>query len=55
MKFIGLAAPSGVSEQPMTNYETLTGANNRALYCREEEPGANYWVGVEGGLTRMMQ
>lgn len=49
--FAGMAAPSGVPDQPMGEEETLLGARNRAQYCREARPEASYWVGVEGGIT----
>jgi len=42
-------AESGVSDQPMSDAETLQGAANRALYCRQAIPEADYWVGLEGG------
>jgi inosine/xanthosine triphosphatase len=45
----GVAAPSGVSVQPMTDEETLQGAMNRAANARRAEPYAAYWVGIEGG------
>lgn len=46
----GVSVPSGVSDQPMTNEETLQGALNRATNAREKSPDANYWVGIEGGI-----
>lgn len=46
----GAAAPSGVSDQPMSSIETLIGAKNRVNYLREKWPGADYWVGIEGGI-----
>lgn len=46
----GVSAPSGVADQPIGDSETLKGAVNRAKYCKEQEPNANYWVGVEGGV-----
>lgn len=48
--FEGVSVPSGVSEQPMTNQETLTGATLRAGHARDKFPEANYWVGIEGGI-----
>jgi len=44
------AAPSGVSSQPRSNAETLTGARNRACHAAQERPDAEFWVGVEGGV-----
>lgn len=46
----GVAVPSGVSDQPMTNAETLQGALNRATNARNTSPDAEYWVGIEGGI-----
>jgi inosine/xanthosine triphosphatase len=42
--------PSGVSEQPCSNAETLHGAENRARLARSVFPQADYWVGIEGGV-----
>lgn len=49
LEVISCNAESGVSDQPMSDQETLQGAKNRALYCREASPAADYWVGIEGG------
>ena len=46
----GMSVPSEVSEQPMTDEETLRGAKNRATNAQNNEPSADYWVGIEGGL-----
>lgn len=48
----GVSVESGVSEQPLTDDETLTGASNRANHARSAEPEADYWVGLEGGLEQ---
>ena len=45
----GLKVPSGVSDQPMTDAETLQGAKNRAGNAHTTNPDSDYWVGVEGG------
>ncbi len=45
----GVAVPSGVSDQPMTDAETLTGAKTRAGNANTARTEADYWVGVEGG------
>lgn len=42
--------PSGVSNQPMSDLETLSGACNRVKTVRELHPDADYWVGIEGGV-----
>jgi len=49
-EFIGVSVPSGVSDQPMTEGETHTGAMNRIKNTKELIPDAHYWVGIEGGL-----
>lgn len=46
----GIAAASGVSDQPMTDAETLQGARNRAAAARVQRPDAEYWIGIEGGI-----
>ncbi len=46
----GVAVPSGVSDQPMSDAETFQGALNRARHARQHTPDAHYWAGVEGGL-----
>lgn len=46
----GVSVPSGVSDQPMTEEETLKGAINRANNAKKENPDADYWVGLEGGV-----
>jgi len=49
----GIAAPSGVSDQPMSDAETLRGAQNRVAYAKTQHPDADFWVGVEGGVQPM--
>ncbi len=49
-QFSGSPIPSGVSDQPMSDAETLRGAINRADTASEQYPEADYWVGLEGGL-----
>jgi inosine/xanthosine triphosphatase len=48
----GVSSKSGVSDQPMSDAETLTGARNRAEGVRNRYPDADYWVGIEGGVER---
>ena len=47
----GLSVPSGVSDQPMSDAETLRGAHQRAARARTARPDAAYWVGIEGGCA----
>ncbi len=51
----GVAVPSDVSDQPMSNKETLQGAINRATHAKNDFPNAKYWVGIEGGIEEMEQ
>lgn len=48
--FIGCAAQSNVSEQPMGSDETLRGAQNRLTHARALHPHADYWMAFEGGV-----
>jgi len=45
----GFSIPSGVSDQPMSDEETLQGAMNRANSAQQQFPNAHFWVGIEGG------
>lgn len=49
----GVSVASGVSDQPLTDAETLQGALNRAEAARAVAPHADYWVGIEGGCELM--
>lgn len=51
-QFAGFSAPSGVSDQPMSEEETLRGATNRAQNASKLHE-ADYWVGIEGGLEEI--
>ena len=46
----GFDVPSGVSDQPMSDKETLKGATNRANRVRELAPDVDYAIGIEGGI-----
>ena len=45
-----LAVPSGVRGQPLSSDETLQGAMQRVQTAMGQEPQADYWVGIEGGV-----
>jgi len=49
--FLTTEVGSGVTDQPMNDQETLSGARNRAANARKGCPEADWWVGLEGGLT----
>ncbi|GMI15939.1 hypothetical protein TrLO_g3330 [Triparma laevis f. longispina] len=47
----GFSAPSLVSDQPMTDSETLLGAKNRASAAANILPNCDFAVGLEGGIV----
>lgn len=47
----GVNVPSGVRDQPLGDDETLRGAHNRAANARALAPDADYWIGIEGGVS----
>ncbi len=49
----GVSVDSGVSDQPKTDDETLTGATNRAKAAAKAYPEADFWIGLEGGLDKV--
>lgn len=46
----GVAAASGVSDQPVGREETIAGALNRAKGAMEISPDSDFFVGLEGGV-----
>jgi inosine/xanthosine triphosphatase len=48
-----LSVESGVAEQPLSDEETLQGAINRANNAQDAFPDADYWVGIEGGVSEI--
>ena len=48
-EIVALAVPSGVSEMPMSDAETITGARNRARAARQTAH-ADFGIGLEGGV-----
>lgn len=48
----GVAAQSGVSDQPMSDEESIKGATNRAQQALKQT-SAEYGVGLEGGLQEI--
>lgn len=49
----GVSVTSGVSDQPLSEEETINGATNRALQAFQKCPHADFWVGIEGGIERI--
>lgn len=46
----GVSGVSGVSDQPMSNAETLQGARQRVESAHVAYPLADFWIGIEGGI-----
>ncbi len=53
IEFECVKSVSGVSDQPMSGEEMLTGAHNRIAYIREQVPDADYFIALEGGAEQM--
>ncbi len=50
-----VSVPSGVSNQPYSDQETITGAANRASRAAHVVPMADYWIGIEGGIQEWLE
>lgn len=50
IEITGVSVPSGVSDQPMSEAETMEGASNRVIKSIDLHPGFDYYVGLEGGV-----
>ena len=46
----GVSVESGVSDQPMSDAETLLGAESRVENARNQFSGFDFYVGIEGGV-----
>ena len=51
-QFEGVNISSDISDQPISNNETLKGAINRSNNAKIECMDADYWVGIEGGVEK---
>jgi inosine/xanthosine triphosphatase len=49
-EFRGVSTASGVSDQPASDEEALKGALQRVENASQLIPGADFWVGLEGGI-----
>jgi inosine/xanthosine triphosphatase len=47
----GVSVTVSVPAQPLGDAETLRGATERARNARSARPDADFWVGIEGGVT----
>jgi inosine/xanthosine triphosphatase len=52
-EFECVQAHSGINDQPMSDDETRTGAQGRVTHARELVPGADVYIGLEGGVEEM--
>lgn len=52
-ELVGKKTDSGVSDQPMTDDEAATGAENRAYNLRNTLPGHDLYLGLEGGVEKL--
>ena len=52
-QFEGVSISSDISDQPMSNNETLKGAINRSNNAKLECMDADYWIGIEGGVEKI--
>lgn len=52
LKFKGVKVTSGVKEQPLSDLEMFQGALNRAKTALSSIEGADFGVGIEGGLHK---
>lgn len=50
MVLLGGSVESGVSDQPMSDVETLLGAESRVKNAHDLFTGFDYYVGIEGGV-----
>ncbi len=50
VQILATAVPSGVGSQPVSDAETLAGAEERARGAQALVPHATFWVGIEGGV-----
>lgn len=51
LEFRSVSVPSGVANQPISDAETLRGAQNRVAAATALVPEAHFWVGLEGGIA----
>lgn len=52
LEVTGINAASEISDQPMTDHETLQGAKNRVKNARLQATNGDYFVGIEGGIDQ---
>ena len=50
IEVLGVSVESGVADQPMSDAETLSGAENRVRNAQLQYTGHDFYVGIEGGV-----
>lgn len=53
VRVLALQVESGISDHPTSASEALRGSINRIKYARKIKEGADYYVGIEGGLSEI--
>jgi len=51
-EIVSVNVDSEISDQPLSENETINGATNRARSAFKKVPGADFAVGLEGGLNK---
>jgi len=49
-ELMGISVESGVSDQPMSDAETMQGAEIRIKNAQVQFPGCDFYIGIEGGV-----
>ena len=52
---VGIEVDSGISNHPTNAFESIQGAINRVNAAKKANPGADYYVGIEGGLLNVSE
>jgi inosine/xanthosine triphosphatase len=47
-----VSVESGVSDQPLSDKESMEGANNRVNNAKKSFKSGDYWVGIEAGVEK---
>ncbi|MDO8487604.1 MAG: inosine/xanthosine triphosphatase [Candidatus Curtissbacteria bacterium] len=53
IKIVGVEVKSGISSQPMSDRQSIRGAINRAKQALKSIKGADFGVGMEGGIHKI--
>jgi inosine/xanthosine triphosphatase len=53
IEIIPVDVDSGAGDQPISDEATRLGARTRARRAKHKSPGAQFWVGLEGGIEEL--